>query len=217
MSALENNFVKFLKRNLKTIDKKWLEESAIPSLIHKNQVVRWFFWQRIYKAINLSKKHQMENILDFGAGSGVILPFLPAKSNIYALDLNTALLKRIKDDFKINNLKIIEYRDGNIPLPSNSMDFIFALEVLEHISKLDKIVNEIYRVCKQKGILLISLPTENLIYKLGRKAIGFRNEYHRVSSQKIISMIERDFVKIAEDHLYQLAPFYIFKIYQKVR
>ena len=47
-------------------------------------------------------------------------------------------------------------------------DEIFALDCLEHIDKLEFELNQIKRVLKNNGSLIISGPTENILYKLGR-------------------------------------------------
>ena len=72
----EKKFIIFLKDLLSKEPLLGTDESAAPSFIHKNLIIRLFFWQRIRWALRLAQNLQMSKVLDFGTGSGVLLPFL---------------------------------------------------------------------------------------------------------------------------------------------
>jgi len=96
----------------------------------------------------MTKGIQCEKILDFGSGTGVILPYCPPRSKItYALDINPTLVERTKKEYELKNVEIISYSNKGIPLSSESIDLVYALEVFEHIEDLDKVISEIHRVC----------------------------------------------------------------------
>ena len=57
--------------------------------------------------------------------------------------------------------------DGEkLPLPSDSIDVVFASEVLEHIYDTENAFSEIARVLKPNGLLLITVPYHGLIKNL---------------------------------------------------
>ncbi len=70
-----------------------------------------------------------------------------------------------------------------------SLDFIFATEVLEHIEDIGPIIDHFERKLAPNGRIVITLPTENLIYKLGRKIAGFSGHYHQKEVPNIIEAI----------------------------
>ena len=52
----------------------------------------------------------------------------------------------------------------NMPLPDNSVDNILCTEVLEHVHDPIKALNEIYRVLKPGGKLILTVPSFSLIH-----------------------------------------------------
>lgn len=92
---------------------------------------------------------------------------------------------------------------------------VYVLEILEHIEDLDKVISEIYRVCKKDGYLLFSGPTENFFYKVGRFIAGFEGEYHRTSLSSITEKIENRSNCVKQSRLFKFMPVYIFRLYKK--
>lgn len=137
---------------------------------HKNPLVRWIFWKRLEALLEFSPKGS--RALDFGAGSGVLIPSLSKNfKSVYAGDINTASLEYLKKKRGIKNLRITKSRGSVLPFKDNFFDVIFAADVLEHFYERKFILKEFYRVLKKKGVLLISGPTENMIYKISRRII----------------------------------------------
>lgn len=216
LKPAEDNFVNFLKEVLPRFPKAEMVETATPSLCHPNLLIRWFVWQRIRRALETIEELSPKTILDFGSGSGVLLPFCaPKVKRVYALDLDTRLLEMTKNKFRLGNVKIIKYPGGTIPLKSETMALVCVLEVLEHLEDLLQALSEIYRVCKPGGHLLFSVPTENIFYKIGRSLAGFKGDYHKNPYCEVIKKVEGKFNLIKHFVLFKLMPIYIFGLYKK--
>src|SRR3989344_3831010 len=67
---------------------KEIEETAIPSYIHKNPIVRQIFWRRVFIILNQIKKISPESMLDFGCGSGIITAFVNPQINRFVTDIS---------------------------------------------------------------------------------------------------------------------------------
>jgi len=80
-------------------------------------------------------------------------------------------------------------------LPAGAYGAILALDVLEHVEDLDGALAAISRRLCNDGELFISGPTENLIYRLGRKFAGpaFTGHYHTRNVHAIRAAAERRF------------------------
>ena len=81
-------------------------------------------------------------------------------------------------------IKEIDARYISKVINEESCDVIIAINVLEHILEYKMVIDEIVKCLKPKGILICVLPTENILYKLGRKIIGYiyegyTGEYHK--------------------------------------
>lgn len=123
---------------------------------------------------SLFEKHvALENkkILDWGCGPGRIIRHLPEvignNCSFYGSDYNSASIKWCKE-----NLLGIEFNnntlEAKLPYPNNEFDVIYGLSIITHLSKEKHIewFQELYRVLKPNGILLLTAQGDNYIPKL---------------------------------------------------
>lgn len=83
----------------------------------------------------------------------------------YWLSLIDASLKIALDLSPAKSYHDINYVRGdalNKPLKSNNFDIIFTLDVIEHVSDEIKFMNELFRVCKKNGYIIITTPHSDL-------------------------------------------------------
>ena len=161
-----------------------LDEAAFPAYSHRNPVINWLFWQRLRVVMNfIEARAPFTNVLDFGCGSGVLLPFL-AKHSQHVLGLDVDLLAYQVMSKRLDFPASIEVRDVNrsplASLPAASFDLITALDVLEHVDDLASTLRDLMRLLKPGGRLVVSGPTENIFYKIGRRLAGpeYSGAYH---------------------------------------
>ncbi|MDR1222689.1 MAG: class I SAM-dependent methyltransferase, partial [Tannerella sp.] len=85
-------------------------------------------------------------ILDIGCGNSPF-KFLvdTSKASYIGIDIEDA------GNFNYNNPDKIKYDGENLPFENESLENIISTEVLEHIEKPEKIIDEMYRVLKPGG------------------------------------------------------------------
>jgi len=110
--------------------------------------------------------------LEVGCGTGLILRHLPAGS--VGLDLNPRNLERLKKYAPGAKGRLCDVEEG-IPYPDTTFDLVVAAEVLEHLIYPEKAVSEIYRVLKNGGVLVGSVPRKSLFWKLRFLSITYRS------------------------------------------
>lgn len=123
-------------------------------------------WQKRYieiiKKEILGKNYKGKTLVDIATGSGYVaieLSKLPL--SVIATDLSPqaiANVKKYKRQFGLSSLKAIKCYAEKIPLPSESVDYIVANAILEHLPDEAKAIKEWKRILKPKGKLFITVP-----------------------------------------------------------
>lgn len=180
-----------IRKVLDEAERGRLDESGFPAYSHLNPLINWLFWQRLRTAMNFIEKHApYENVLDFGCGSGVMLPFLAQHSRqVTAIDIDLLPVESLKKYIPLaENVRVLDAKQISLPqLTPKSFDLINALDVLEHVDDLSTTLSDLLNLLKPGGRLVISGPTENTFYKIGRKLAGpeFSGEYHERGTAEI--------------------------------
>jgi len=183
-SAYKSNIGVAIRKVLSESESGRLDEAAFPAYSHPNPFINWLFWQRLRKTMDyIERAAPYQRVLDFGCGSGVLLPFLSSiASNVIAWDIDLFPFERMKAHIDFPpNIEVHDTRSFPLDkLPAASFDVITALDVLEHIDDLSATLKSLLRLLKPSGRLIVSGPTENIFYKLGRRVAGreYTGDYH---------------------------------------
>ena len=140
---------------------------------HPNPLARWIFWQRLAVGLRTLQAHApaAAEVLDFGGGSGAFLPSLAACfRRVTVLDRDLDDARRVAAHYTLGHVELQEADVTTAP-PARQYDVVVAMDVLEHF--LDPQVPRRYldACLKPGGLLLVSLPTENWLYRLGRVVV----------------------------------------------
>lgn len=176
-----------------------LDEAGFPAYSHPNPLINWLFWQRLHTAMNYIENHApYEKVLDFGCGSGVMLTFLAKHSQqVVATDIDLVPLERVKKYISLaENIQVLDANQVSISrLLAKTFDLINALDVLEHVDDLPHTLSELLNLLKPGGRLVVSGPTENILYQVGRRLAGpeYSGEYH----ERGIAEIKRELKRLS--------------------
>ena len=99
-----------------------------------------------------------KTVLDFGCGGGELSRLLRERgaSKVYGVDLNAKALDLARQSNPYgSSVEFLLGAESSIPLPSNSIDFVFCIAVLEHIMDVDSILSEWHRILRPGGAVLI--------------------------------------------------------------
>ncbi len=104
---------------------------------------------RFRKAAALARVPSGASVLDIGARDGGLKRFLPSGVAYQGID--------IAPEFAGPDVLIRDISQG-IPFPDGSYDFVFCIEVLEHVPNPFGTLSEFHRVLKPGGVLILSVP-----------------------------------------------------------
>jgi len=170
-------------------------EAAFFAYAHKNFFIDKIFWGRLAAVEKFVLKSNFQKILDFGAGSGVLAHCLAGNlSEIIMTDTEPAPFYEIKERIQFpDNALFINPEVLNEFKFNHYFDAIIALDVLEHVTDLTAITEIFSGLLKPGGEIVISGPTENILYKLGRHLAGseFTGDYHRRNITDVKDFFEK--------------------------
>ena len=143
------------------------------------KIQAWIFRSRIKVLMGFLRKARLNPgmILDVGCGPMFISYALVGNetSEYIGVDIMRAdRLKKYRDamnNIGVKTLQVVRASAESLPFRNGIFDFALSLDVLEHLSKSREAAMEIYRVLKNDGTIVVSLPLENLFQRLSR--MGF--------------------------------------------
>lgn len=159
-----------------------IDEAALPAYAHKNPFIDYIFWRRVQIACDYAIANGSKRVLDFGCGTGLLSYALAAAGkDVVAIDLNLGPLQLVKG--KVTFPESITFVEGDLltrDLGAGRFDLIVALDVLEHITDLGAYIDKFASLLNPNGAIVVSGPSENWLYKAGRRLAGsrFTGDYH---------------------------------------
>lgn len=205
---LKQKIIFYLSQFSRTASFDEIKETAIPSYIHQNSLVRQIFWQRVFAIKNQIKKLSPKSILDFGCGSGIITAFFDPEIDRFATDISYEPFDFMQQ--RIDELKnVTKLYPNELDKTQSRFEVILAADVLEHLED-DRIKNQLalfHKWLKPSGHLIISGPTENFIYKIGRKIAGYKNDYHKTNIKDIADIVSKSALFKLNDKIRYPVPF----------
>jgi len=125
--------------------------------------------EKIFRLIDLSG---INNVLEIGCGVGVVSEHLNNnyKMTVIGTDVDPKQIKIAKKFNKKNdNLKYIEANATDLPFEKDIFDLSLSLWVLHHVRDWHKVLEEINRILKPNGTIII----HDLVYS--QKLVNFVN------------------------------------------
>jgi phosphatidylethanolamine/phosphatidyl-N-methylethanolamine N-methyltransferase len=155
-----------------------------------------FLFGRIFKrgreqCVDLINQQAAYNakVIEVGVGTGLSLPLYRSDLQISGVDISEKMLKKAKE-------RIVSHHLGGISLhamdataldfPDENFDFVVAMYVVSVVSDIQKFLEEINRVCKKNGDIIIvnhfvsEHPLVRKIEQTVSKAhsfIGFKSDF----------------------------------------
>jgi len=153
-----------------------IEESCIPSYVHPNLAAAFVAWSRLFAAADLYRRFGPPGpVLDFGASTGELKHVIGSDAPYAFVEGNDALAKALTTEAPDATRHQLD------ALPQGRFAAVFALDSLEHNHDVGAILDLLIASLAPAGVLILSGPTENALYRLGRRISGFTGEYHHTT------------------------------------
>lgn len=136
----------------------------------KTNPLQWFWHTRRFKNISQLIEPVKGEILDIGSADGTFTEIVTNCSKakkVIGIDILESAVKYANKRFKKDKrMKFLVADAHDLPFKKNRFAAVFCLEALEHIIDPQKVLAEIKRVLKQRGYLIILVPTDSCLFKI---------------------------------------------------
>lgn len=183
------------KKNLSPLNFEYIDDTVDQ---YYRPIQGYFMRKRLELALSLMEGKKVDKILDVGYGGGTFMPTLAHLSKeLYGIDT----LPNPKDVEKMLRKQNIKAKliTGSIfktPYKKAYFDTIVCVSVLEHFKKeeLYSSINEMYRILKPGGYLIMGFPTKNPFTDfIIKNILGFTpDEIHPSGHKQIIQAIRKN-------------------------
>lgn len=173
-----------LERMARALPPEQRDEMAIPSYLHRNPAMRWMAWRRVEvlaaQLRRVARSAPPRTIVDFGCGAGVLFEEASKVADrVIGVDLVLDAARMTVDALALDRVTLMSPEQAAASIATGSVDVVLAGEVLEHLeADLEATLRRFASWSSPGGRLLVSLPTESRLYRLGRRLAGFHGHYH---------------------------------------
>jgi len=209
------------KSKLIRVDRKKLAEYAesayVDSPVYYDAAwpIRELNWRKLDAAVSMINGQQ-GRALDLGCGNGVLLPTLSRLfGEVVGVDRKTWAAEALINDSNISNVQLVEDDACNLPFGDSHFDIVFATSSLEHFHNIHDVTREIERLLKPGGTLIWLSPTENILYRIGRKLLGYKKPHDHYWTAQRLEAILNNCLKPKTTKNWPVLPIYRMGVYEK--
>ncbi|MBZ0169373.1 methyltransferase type 11 [Candidatus Methylomirabilis lanthanidiphila] len=109
-------------------------------------------------AVQLLDVKPNDIVLEVGIGTGLNLPLYPQDCHLVGIDLSRPMLSKAEEkvrDYGMTNVTIKEMDASKLEFPDAHFDHVLATYVISAVPEPVQVLQEIKRVCKKKGHIVI--------------------------------------------------------------
>lgn len=187
---------------------KWNEEmySRFPTkrtYEHKNFLVRFIEEKRVNNVLKFSEIKNEDRVIEIGCEAGYLLKRLLIAREIVGLDIARNALLDAHKNVNADKVKFVCADASHVPFENNYFDKVICSQTLEHLNNPKEVISEMYRIVKQQGVVVISVPNEKILsilkkffIKIGLFNLFFRGIEPTSSSWHIQSFSKKDIYEL---------------------
>jgi SAM-dependent methyltransferase len=182
----------------------------------KRKLIKLLIQQYYY-----SNKHSLTEVtgkerplvMDIGCGTGKMLEELSQFADAIGCDYNIDAVEFCR---KRGNFLLIQASAENIPLLNKSLNIVFILGVLNHreIKDDQKVLNEVFRILKPGGILIITEPALQFLYSEHDKTQHSKHRYNKREMREMLTKATFEIIKLS---YYDIILFPLSFLYRMIR
>ncbi|HND60187.1 MAG TPA: class I SAM-dependent methyltransferase [Opitutaceae bacterium] len=116
-------------------------------------------------------------LLDCGAGTGRFALEMETHCQVLVLDDHEEALRLLRARFRPE--QVLSLSGDTVPLPDGSLEYVTALDVLEHVPDDAAVVRGFHRLLKPGGLAAVTVPASMALWSDWDEALHHFRRYHR--------------------------------------
>ena len=174
------------------------ESSNLKKYMSSNPLKKFFINRFLYNVVDSVSGYESKKVIDIGCGEGFIIKSLSLNFNYHfnACDVNIDAAKSAK---KLNpDITVFVADINSLPMRDREYDLVICCEVLEHLQKPQRALEEIKRI--STGLILLSVPYEPYFslmnFLTGKNLRRFGNDldhFQKWSKKEFAEVLMKDF------------------------
>jgi SAM-dependent methyltransferase len=116
-------------------------------------------------------------LLDCGAGTGRFALEWQDRCRVFVLDDHEEALRMLRARFRAD--QVLSLSGDAVPLPDGSVDYVTALDVLEHVKPDAAVVQGFHRLLKRGGIAAVTVPASMALWSDWDETLHHFRRYDR--------------------------------------
>jgi len=116
-------------------------------------------------------------LLDCGAGTGLFAQEMEKHCRVLVLDDHEEALRILRTRFRPE--QILSLAGDRVPLPDGSLEYVTALDVLEHVPDDRAVVRGFHRLLKPGGLAVVTVPASMALWSDWDVALHHFRRYDR--------------------------------------
>ena len=133
-------------------------------------------------------------LLDCGAGTGSFAQEMERLCRVMVLDDHEEALRLLRTRFRPD--QILSLAGDQVPLPDASLEYVTALDVLEHVPDDRAVVRGFHRLLKPGGLAVITVPASMALWSDWDVALHHFRRYDRPQLRALFPSAEWDVVHV---------------------
>jgi len=134
-----------------------------------NHPIKRVYHQARFRRIGRMIDGIQGKLLDIGCAGGTFTNELSkcCDAQITAVDISPDAVAYAKTKYPHIRFQVYDADDSHLPFADNSFDTVTILETLEHVLNPVEVLQEMKRIVKKDGQVIVLVPAENWYFRLG--------------------------------------------------
>jgi len=175
-----------------------MQEALYDELYNTEEIYWWFRARRsiIHSLIRRYHKGPEPSILDIGCGAGYNLKYLSGHfSDVKGLDSSDRALSFCRER-GVQALK--GSLPDEVPFEAGSLDIVLMMDVLEHIEDDRGAVEAVWRLLKDSGLFIITVPAHRFLWTSHDELHSHKRRYETCEIRKLFEGLPFDKVLLSQ-------------------